>query len=126
VQTVKGFFSLILLAIANSESSDFLLTRVVLRSIQKYVNCFQKSVAMFFLDDKTNPMKVIVKVTRLTEYATVVEMTEERMNELNNRLQSTDQRVRRDAEKEANKLIDTKDWQDDDLHSVEPIEKFPI
>lgn len=67
-------------------------------------------------------MKVVVKVTRLTEYATIVDMSEEKMNDLNARLESRDRRVRRDAEKEANKLIDTKDWQDDDLHSCEPLE----
>lgn len=67
-------------------------------------------------------MKVIVKVERITEYATIVEMTEDRMNDLNNRLQSPNRGVRRDAEKEVNKLIDTKDWQDDDFHSAELIE----
>ena len=67
-------------------------------------------------------MKVIVKVTRLTEYATIVEMTEGRMNELNKGLTNPDRRKRFATEKEVNRLIDTKDWQDDDLHSVELIE----
>jgi hypothetical protein len=67
-------------------------------------------------------MKVIVKVTRKTEYATIVEMTEERMNDLNARLECADRAVRRVAEKEVNGLIDTRDWQDDDFDSAEPIE----
>ena len=68
-------------------------------------------------------MKILVKVTRLTEYATIVEMTKERMEELNMELTHSDRRRRNQAEKAVNKLVDTNDWQDDDFHSCELLEE---
>ena len=69
-------------------------------------------------------MKVLTRVMRKTEYATIVEMSEEHFKALRTGLESTDRPVRRLAEKEVNKLIDVRDWQDDDLDSIEEFEPY--
>jgi archaellum component FlaC len=68
-------------------------------------------------------MKAIITIKRLTEYATVVEMDEATFAELTRKLEGG--RVERQAaEKDLNRRIDTKDWQDDDFHSLEGFDRF--
>lgn len=72
-------------------------------------------------------MKVIISVIRKTEYTSIVEMDEAKFNRIRDGLNAsrrTDRATVRLAEKEANSLIDTKDWQDDDLDSVEQFEEY--
>jgi len=69
-------------------------------------------------------MKVLIRVTRRTEYASIVEMPEEKFRELQDAIENGPHMSRVIAEKEANRLIDTKDWQDDSLDSVDEFEEF--
>lgn len=69
-------------------------------------------------------MKALIRVKRITEYATVVDITEARFKELNEGLESHDRIIRKKAEKDANRMIDTRDWQDDELYLVEEISEW--
>lgn len=69
-------------------------------------------------------MKVSITVKRLTTYSSIVEMDEQRFKKLTRALDSDDRTARKNAEKECNHLIDTRDWQEDELESVEEVEEF--
>lgn len=63
-------------------------------------------------------MKVIIRVVRKTEYASIVEMDNVTFDNLKRDLDGG--RVERmRAEKDLNRRIDVKDWQDDDFDSLE-------
>ena len=68
-------------------------------------------------------MKILIRVTRSTEYASIVEMTQEKYDELQTAIAGGGA-ARRDAEKRLNRMIDVKDWQDDSLDSVDEFEPF--
>jgi hypothetical protein len=68
-------------------------------------------------------MKVKITVIRRTEYTSIVDMTEEKFTDLHERINSRGD-TRRNAEQEANRLIDVSDWQDDTLHSLDEFEAF--
>lgn len=63
-------------------------------------------------------MKALIRVIRKTEYASVIEMSDEKFKLLSQNLMG-EKPLRKLAEKELNRLIDTNDWQDDDFDSVE-------
>lgn len=65
-------------------------------------------------------MKVLIRVTRRTQYASIVEMKEEMYKRICDTLDadSGDSEV---AE-ELNAMIDTADWQDDELISLDEFE----
>ena len=69
-------------------------------------------------------MKAIIRVTRKTEYASIVEMPQKKYDQLQAALESYDRVERKNAEKTLNGMIDTKDWQDDDLLRIEEFEPF--
>lgn len=60
-------------------------------------------------------MQVLITATRKTEYATIVEMTEDEFRRYSDKLEVRN----REAMKELNRKIDTRDWQDDSLIAVE-------
>ncbi len=66
-------------------------------------------------------MKVLIRVKRTTEYASIVEMPEEKFKRISKAIEHGGERGQV-AELEANKLIDVRDWQDDELHSLEEFE----
>ncbi len=63
-------------------------------------------------------MKVLIRVKRTTEYASIVEMPEEKFKRISKAIEHGGERGQA-AELEANKLIDVRDWQDDELASME-------
>lgn len=69
-------------------------------------------------------MKAISRVTRKTEYASIVEMPQEKYYQLQAALESGDRVERKNAEKTLNGMIGTKDWQDDDLLDIEEFKPF--
>lgn len=73
-------------------------------------------------------MRVLIRVTRHTEYASIVEMPQEKYEEYQRRLaaRGSARRVRDvlEAEQELNKLIDVKDWQDDSFEHLDEFEPF--
>ena len=69
-------------------------------------------------------MKAIIRVTRKTEYASIVEMPQEKYDALQAAFKSDYRVERKNAEKTLNGMIDTKDWQDDDLLDIEEFEPF--
>ena len=69
-------------------------------------------------------MKALIRITRRTEYATIVEMPQEKYDKLKAALDDDDRVVVKDAEKTLNRLIDVKDWQDDELLNIEEFEPF--
>ena len=68
-------------------------------------------------------MKALIRVTRRTEYASIVEMPQEKYDQLRAALDG-DRAEQKAAEKTLNGMIDTRDWQDDDLLDVEEFEPF--
>jgi hypothetical protein len=68
-------------------------------------------------------MKALIRVKRLTEYASIVEMTRADYLSIKHDLHSANPSAMRAAEKRANNLIDTNDWQDDELQSIEEFEE---
>ena len=68
-------------------------------------------------------MKALIRVTRRTEYASIVDMSEDEFAKLNAMLEGTREQ-RREAEKTLNRAIDVRDWQDDDLESIDEFERF--
>jgi hypothetical protein len=64
-------------------------------------------------------MKALIRVTRRTEYASIVEMPQEKYDKLRAALESEDRVVVKNAEKNLNRLIDVEDWQDDELMDIE-------
>jgi hypothetical protein len=80
---------------------------------------------MRLLDLTVNkPMKALIRVIRKTEYASIVEMTPQKYERLQHNFGSRFRGIRDGAEKELNKLIDVKDWQSDDLDSVEEFNEW--
>lgn len=69
-------------------------------------------------------MKALIRVTRRTEYASIVKMSQQEYDTLAANLRGRDREKRREAEKELNRMIDVNDWQDDDLHSIDEFEPF--
>lgn len=69
-------------------------------------------------------MKVKITVNRITTYSSIVEMTQKEFKAIESGLHSSELKDRVEARKKCNHLIDTRDWQDDDLDSVEEFEKF--
>jgi len=69
-------------------------------------------------------MRAIIKVIRKTEYCSVVDMSQERFDELRKGWDGPTKKERDATDKVLNALIDTKDWQDDELHSVEEFKEF--
>lgn len=51
-------------------------------------------------------------------------MPEEKFKQIKNDLESKNWPTRRAGEKEADKLVNVNDWQDDDLDSVDEFEPF--
>lgn len=68
-------------------------------------------------------MKALIAVKRTTEYATVVEMSQETYDSIQAALDGT-RTESNAAERELNRLIDVKDWQDDSFDSLESFEPF--
>ena len=68
-------------------------------------------------------MKVLSSVTRLTEYTSIVELSEERFKQLDAMLDGGRVAVK-SAEKQINSMIDVRDWQDDELKSVDEFKPF--
>ena len=68
-------------------------------------------------------MKALIRVTRRTEYASIVEMSQEEFHKLTAMLDG-DRTQRREAEKTLNRAIDVRDWQDDNLESIDEFEPF--
>lgn len=66
----------------------------------------------------------MISVTRKTKYTSIVEMPEEKFKQIKNDLESKNWPTRRAGEKEADKLVNVNDWQDDDLDSVDEFEPF--
>ena len=66
-------------------------------------------------------MKVLISVTRETEYSTIVEMDEKTYIDFSKRLNSKDYKK---AEKELNKLIDVRDWQGDSFKSLDEFKEW--
>lgn len=69
-------------------------------------------------------MKVIISVTRKTEYSSIVEMSEEKYERLKKGWDGPTQKERDAADQEINKLIEANDWQDDELMDVDKFEPF--
>lgn len=69
-------------------------------------------------------MKAIIRVTRKTEYASIVDMPQKKYDELQAALESGNRLERKMAETKLNSMIDTRDWQDDELLDVEEFEPF--
>lgn len=69
-------------------------------------------------------MKVIITVIRKTRYTSIVEMPEATFARIENDLEYGSRVERNKAQKDCNNAIDNKDWQDDDLESVEDFEPF--
>ncbi len=67
-------------------------------------------------------MKVIITVKRVTTYSSIVEMDGHTFESLKSDLEYPGRTERQRAEREINRRIDTKDWQDDDFESVEEFE----
>ena len=67
-------------------------------------------------------MKAIIRVTRKTEYATILEMGQASYDQYKAALESDDRVERKKAEKTLNGMIDTNDWQDDELLEIEEFE----
>lgn len=68
-------------------------------------------------------MKVRIEVKRSTTYCSYVEMAEEEFKKIEDGLHSPEFGERVEARRKCNKLIDTRDWQDDELESVEEFER---
>lgn len=63
-------------------------------------------------------MKALIRVTRKTEYASIVEMDREEFDRLTAALNgSRDQKSK--SEHELNRMIDIHDWEDDELIDLE-------
>jgi hypothetical protein len=71
-------------------------------------------------------MKVEISVIRKTEYTSIVEMDKPTYDRIKAGLDSNIRTTRREAEKDANARIDVKDWQDDDLDSVELFQPIDV
>jgi len=69
-------------------------------------------------------MKVLITVTRRTQYSSIVEMPEAEFQKLDAALESSDKVERHRAEEKVNRQIDVEDWQDDELHSVDDFKPF--
>lgn len=69
-------------------------------------------------------MKALIKVIRKTEYASIVEMSQADFDRLQKSYSKGSRLEQMKAEKELNGLIDTRDWQDDELESVDEFEEF--
>lgn len=69
-------------------------------------------------------MKVLISVIRKTQYSSIVEMDESTFKRIGKGLDAPSRVERESAEAEANRRIDTKDWQDDELYSVDQFEPF--
>lgn len=69
-------------------------------------------------------MQVTLSLTRKTQYSKIVEMEESKFKKLESALDGVDRGARREAEKELNRMVTEKDWQDDDLDSVDEFEEF--
>ncbi len=67
-------------------------------------------------------MKVLIHVTRRTEYASIVEMTPETFEKFDIELNACGKRAAA-AEAELNNMIDVDDWQDDSLVSLDAFEE---
>ncbi len=67
-------------------------------------------------------MKALINIKRITEYSTIVEMTEETFKHYE-RLMDGNRTDQNHAEKELNRKIDTKDWQDDEFYSLVTFER---
>lgn len=72
---------------------------------------------------KAKMVKVLIRVSRCTKYASIVEMEKSRYKDLLKRLDHKDRDVRQLAEEEANELINVDDWQDDRLDDLETFEE---
>lgn len=68
-------------------------------------------------------MKALIRVTRLTTYASVVEMPQDEFNALKSALDGPRPDCRT-ASRTLNDMIDTNDWQSDELEDVEDFEPF--
>lgn len=69
-------------------------------------------------------MQAIITVKRITEYCSIVEMTQEKYDALQKAIEDGTLAEACAAEQELNKLIDTKDWQGDDFDSLESFEPY--
>lgn len=68
-------------------------------------------------------MKAIITVTRKTTYTSIVEMPQEKYDQLRAALDG-DRAQCKAAEKLLNAKIDVRDWQDDELLDVEEFAQF--
>lgn len=67
-------------------------------------------------------MKAIIRVTRRTEYATIVEMTRKEFDAYCERLEGSYKDSKKAGE-ELNRKIDVKDWQDDEFDNIDEFEE---
>lgn len=68
-------------------------------------------------------MKVIITINRITEYSSIVEIDRATYDRINKDLDGGRMEINR-ANKELNRMIDVKDWQDDEFHSLEEFRPF--
>jgi hypothetical protein len=69
-------------------------------------------------------MKVVISVTRRTEYSSIVEMSKSEFKRLSNDLEYGDRAARQAAEETLNRLINTEDWVDDSLAHIDDFLPF--
>lgn len=62
-------------------------------------------------------MKALITIKRITEYSSIVEMDEAMFDKLELELDGNWADIK-NAHNELNRLIDTKDWQDDEFHEL--------
>lgn len=68
-------------------------------------------------------MQALITVTRRTVYTSIVEMSEDTYKRLDTALNGGRVETSQ-AQKELNRLIDTADWQDDELHTLDEFRRF--
>lgn len=71
-------------------------------------------------------IQVCISVIRKVEYATIVRMTRKEFNAYRKRLDSNIREERKSAENELNNMIDTNDWQYDELHLLLGLEEVKL
>ncbi len=69
-------------------------------------------------------MKVLIRVKRVVELCSIVEMPEEKFREIDAALDSDDRATRCKAEWAANELVDARDWQDDEFDDLYAFEEY--
>ena len=69
-------------------------------------------------------MLVKINLRRATDYAKIVDIPEEKFNELVAALDHGDRKEARQAEEEINNMVGPDDWQDDNLDCIWDFEEY--